>query len=284
MKAIESQITQLALKCRQPVEHLLAGAYRSIFHGSGIEFDDVRPYQSGDDVRAMDWKVTARTGRPHIKRYIEDREQFIYLLVDVSGSMQLHSNPQKSETVSELCTLLILIAQANQDRVGLVLFSQGIMTRIRPAKGRRHGMRILQTLLDYQVEESGTDLVKTVDQFLNIARKRAIVFMISDFLVENPAHALEHLAHQHDTTAVRITTPSLPKSILKMLAPLQDAESGAKKISTLGAIDRQEVPNLQAIESANMDILNIETGENSAERLLQFFRHRQRLISDETGG
>jgi uncharacterized protein (DUF58 family) len=284
MKAIESHITQLRLKCRQPVEHLLAGAYRSIFHGSGIEFDDVRPYQSGDDVRAMDWKVTARTGRPHIKRYIEDREQFIYLLVDVSASMQLHSNPQKAETVNELCTLLTLIAHTNQDRIGLVLFNEGIVTRIRPGKGRRHGMQILQTLLDYQAKALGTDLVKTVEQFLNIARKRAIVFMISDFLVETPAHALKHLAHQHDTTAIKISDPALPKSILKMLASLQDAESGTKKISTLRAMSPKEIPDLQNIESARMDVLNIEIGENSAERLLQFFRHRQRLISDETGG
>ena len=160
MEAIETQVARLELKCRKPVEHLLAGAYRSIFHGSGIEFDDVRPYQPGDDVRSMDWKVTARTGRAHIKRYIEDREQFIYLLVDVSGSMQLHSNPCKEATVNELCTLLTLIANVNQDRIGLVLFNNGIVTRIRPGKGRRHGMRILKTLLDYSADDLSTDLEK----------------------------------------------------------------------------------------------------------------------------
>ena len=284
METIETQVARLELKCRKPVEHLLAGAYRSIFHGSGIEFDDVRPYQPGDDVRTMDWKVTARTGRPHIKRYIEDREQFIYLLVDVSGSMQRHSNPRKAAAVNELCTLLTLIANVNQDRIGLILFNNGIVTRIRPGKGRRHGRRILQTLLDYAADDLSTDLAKTVDQFLQITRKRAIVFIISDFLVKNPAQALQHLAHQHDTTAIKLSSAPLPKSMLKMLAHLKDAESGTIKVSTLQTMDTPKAANLQTAQSSPLDLLNIEVGENSAECLLHFFRQRLRRISDETGG
>ena len=284
MTAIETQLARLELTCRKPVEHLLAGAYRSIYQGSGIEFDDVRPYQPGDDVRAMDWKVTARTGKAHIKRYIEDREQFIYLLVDVSGSMQLHSNPLKAKTVNELCTLLTLIANTNQDRIGLALFNDGIVSRVRPGKGRLHRMRILQTLLDYSAEDLGTNLAKTIDQFLNISRKRAIVFIISDFLVENPCQALQLLAHQHDTTAIKITSAALPKSIHKMLAQLQDAESGARRLTTLQTIDMQEAVELQANKSPQLDLINIEAGANSAECLLDFFRQRQRRIGDETGG
>ena len=284
METIETQLARLELKCRKPVEYLLAGAYRSIFHGSGIEFDDVRPYQPGDDVRTMDWKVTARTGRPHIKRYIEDREQFIYLLVDVSGSMQRHSDPRKAATVNELCTLLTLIANVNQDRIGLILFNNGIVTRIRPSKGRRHRTLILQTLLDYTAADLSTNLSKTVDQFLQITRKRAIVFIISDFLVENPVQALQHLAHQHDTTAIKLTSAPLPKSMLKMLAHLQDAESGTIKVGTLQTMNTHKATKLQTAHSVPLDLLNIEAGENSAERLLHFFRQRQRRISDETGG
>jgi uncharacterized protein (DUF58 family) len=284
METIETQVARLELKCRKPVENLLAGAYRSIFHGSGIEFDDVRPYQPGDDVRTMDWKVTARTGRPHIKRYIEDREQFIYLLVDVSGSMQRHSDSRKAAVVNELCTSLTLIANVNQDRIGLILFNNGIVTRIRPGKGRRHGRRILQTLLDYTADDLSTDLAKTVDQFLQITRKRAIVFIISDFLVKTPAEALQHLAHQHDTTAIKISSAPLPRSMLKMLAHLKDAESGTIKVSTLQTMDTPKAANLQTAQSSPLDLLNIEVGENSAERLLHFFRQRQRRINDETGG
>ena len=147
---LEHRLNLLELKCRRPVEHLLAGEYRSIFRGRGIEFEDVRPYQPGDDVRAMDWKVTARTGEAHIKRYIEEREQFIYLLVDVSASMLHDAQGKKRQTMAELCSLLTMAAIKNQDRVGLILFTDQIEQVIPPGKGRSHAMRIMDQLMNFQ--------------------------------------------------------------------------------------------------------------------------------------
>ncbi|MDA9317379.1 DUF58 domain-containing protein, partial [Puniceicoccaceae bacterium] len=152
---IESRLNLLEMKCRRPVEHLLAGEYRSVFRGRGVEFEDVRIYQPGDDVRTMDWKVTARTGEPHIKRYIEEREQFIYLLVDVSASMLHDQEERKRQTMSEVCALLTMAAIKNQDRVGLILFSDRIEHVISPGKGRLHAMRIMDDLMHFKPKGKG---------------------------------------------------------------------------------------------------------------------------------
>jgi len=140
---LDSQLSKLELKCRWAVEHHLAGAYRSVFKGSGIEFEDVRPYQPGDEVRSMDWRVTARTGTPHIKRFVEEREQFIYLLVDVSYSLLHDTTHSLRGTMVELCSMLAMAANKNQDRVGLILFTEDIEHVISPNKGRSHILHIL---------------------------------------------------------------------------------------------------------------------------------------------
>ena len=184
----DQRLNLLELKCRRPVEHLLAGEYRSIFRGRGIEFEDVRPYQPGDDVRTMDWKVTARTGEPHIKRYIEEREQFFYLLVDVSASMRHGTHGRKAKTVSEVCALLTMAAIKNQDRVGLLLFSDEVEQIVPAGKGRSHAMRIMDELINFQPKNKGTDFVEALGRFGHIARKHSVVFVVSDFLTEDYAN------------------------------------------------------------------------------------------------
>ncbi len=154
----ESRLNLLELKCRRPVEHLLAGEYRSVFKGLGIEFEDVRVYAPGDDVRSMDWKVTARMGVPHVKRYIEEREQFFFLLVDLSGSTLSDLEGAKRKTLAEFCSLLCMAALKNNDRVGLILFSDRVELVVPPGKGHQQSMRILDALNSFQPKGTGTDL------------------------------------------------------------------------------------------------------------------------------
>ena len=154
----DRRLDLLELKCRLPVEHLLAGEYRSVFKGRGIEFEEVRPYTPGEDVRSMDWKVTARTGVPHVKRYVEEREQMLYLMVDLSASTLSDAEKAKRRTVAEFCGLLTLSALSNNDRVGLIMFTDRSELVVPASKGRQQGMRILDALSGFEPKGSSTRL------------------------------------------------------------------------------------------------------------------------------
>ncbi|ADE53619.1 DUF58 domain-containing protein [Coraliomargarita akajimensis] len=282
---LESRLNLLELKCRRPVEHLLAGEYRSVFRGRGIEFEDVRAYQPGDDVRTMDWKVTARTGEAHIKRYIEEREQFIYLLIDLSGSM-LH-DPNKRQSMVELCSLLAMAAIKNQDRVGLILFSDEIEEILPPGKGRSHAMRIMDLLMNYQPKRSGTDFRAMLARFGHMARKHSIAFVVSDFLVDNYKSDLQALAFRHDLNAIHIGEPTLEVKGLRGLVRMRDAESGTQRVVDLKAQEQGNVHHAtltQSMLEAGVNLLSMEAGQDCVEALAGFFHSRQRKEIDETGG
>jgi len=285
---LDQRLNLLELKCRRPVEHLLAGEYRSVFRGRGIEFEDVRPYQPGDDVRTMDWKVTARTGEPHIKRYIEEREQFFYLLIDVSASMRHGTHGRKAKTVSEICALLTMAAIKNQDRVGLVLFSDEIEQMIPAAKGRSHAMRIMDELINFQPKSQGTDLIEALGRFGHIARKHSVVFVVSDFLSDDYKNELQNLAFRHDVNAIHIADNQIQKSGATGLIRMEDVESGAEKV-----VDLQSGHNAGAAHSEHLreemlesgvNLLEIEVGDDCVEALARFFHERQRKVVNESGG
>jgi len=283
---LDQRLNSLELKCRRPVEHLLAGEYRSVFRGRGIEFEDVRRYQAGDDVRSMDWKVTARTGEPHIKRYIEEREQFIYLLVDCSASMRHGSHGQKAKTVSEICALITMAAIKNQDRVGLILFSDRIEQIVAPSKGRSHALRIMDALINFEPQHTGTDFVEAIGRFAHLARKHSVVFVVSDFLTDNYAAELQSLAFRHDVNAIHIADLSLQRSALHGLVHMHDSESGEQKVIDLKANSEPshyQSLRQQMLESA-VNLLDLEIGGNCVEALANFFHQRQRQVVDETGG
>ncbi len=288
LSELESRLNLLELKCRRPVEHLLAGEYRSVFRGRGIEFEDVRPYQPGDDVRTMDWKVTARTGEPHIKRYIEEREQFIYLLVDVSASMLHDADGGKRRTMAEVCSLLTMAAVKNQDRVGLILFTDRIEQVVPPGKGRRHAMRIMDDLLNFQPQGRGTDFVEMLGRFGHMARKHSIVFVVSDFLTESYARELQALAFRHDINAVHIADGTSGREIATGLVRMEDAESGVQRVVDLKAY-RGDVSGhgrelRQRMVESGVDLLEIAPGADCVEALAGFFHSRQRLEMNESGG
>ena len=285
---IAHRLNLLELKCRRPVEHVLAGEYQSVFRGRGLEFEDVRAYQYGDDVRAMDWKVTARTGNPHIKRYIEEREQVVYLLVDVSASMRNDNSGNKRETLTELCALITLSAIKNQDRVGLILFSDQIEQIIMPSKGRRHAMRIIDELINFKPTNKKTDLASMLERFRLLSRKCSIVFLISDFLTDPNTLELQALSSVHDLNTIQILHPDNKSKQRRALIRIEDAETGQQQV-----IDSAHQYTQQAAEQAQLkeemlkvgvNLLQIEIGADCVDALTYYFHQRQRRETDETGG
>ena len=275
---IDNQLKALELKCRWPVETLLAGEYRSIFKGKGIEFEDVRPYAPGDDVRAMDWKVTARTGEPHIKRFIEEREQTIYLLVDVSESMIHDEGSKGRKTLVELGALLTLAAIKNQDRVGVILFSEGVQTLIPPAKGRTHALRVMETLMQYRPSQQGTDLKQSLERFGQIAQKHSIVFIISDFFDLDYALELQTCAYQHDVNALCLRKAPFKQIISSSLVRMEDAEKGTQQVVDLAEHTRNAHEERSGLEKhlgeCGAHFLSIESDDDCVAALDGFFRSR----------
>lgn len=285
---IEHRLNLLELKCRRPVEHLLAGEYRSVFRGRGLEFEDVRAYQHGDDVRTMDWKVTARTGEPHIKRYIEEREQFVYLLVDVSASMRHDNSGKKRETLTELCALITLAAIKNQDRVGLILFSDQIEQIIMPSKGRRHAMRILDELINFKPTNKKTDLARMLERFRHLSRKHSIVFLLSDFLTDPHTLDLQALSSIHDLNTIQIADPVNETRQARALIRIEDAETGQQQVVDSAHQNTQQGAQQAQLREdmlkAGVNLMQIESGSDCVDALTAYFHGRQRREIDETGG
>ena len=285
---IEHRLNLLELKCRRPVEHVLAGEYQSIFRGRGLEFEDVHAYQYGDDVRAMDWKVTARTGEPHIKRYIEEREQVVYLLVDVSASMRHDNSGNKRETLTELCALITLAAIKNQDRVGLILFSDQIEQIIMPSKGRRHAMRIIDELINFKPTNKKTDLASMLERFRLLSRKYSIVFLISDFLTDPNTLELQALSNVHDLNTIQILHPANKSKPRRALIRIEDAETGQQKvIDSAHQYTQQAAQQAQLKEemlNSGVNLMQIESGSDCVDALSAYFHQRQRRKTDESGG
>ena len=285
---IDSRLSLLELKCRRPVEHLLAGEFHSVFRGQGIEFEDVRPYQPGDEVRSMDWKVTARTGEPHIKRYIEEREQFLYLLVDVSASVLESPGGRKRETVAEIAALLTLAATKNQDRVSLILFTDRVELIIPPGKGRSHTLRVMDALLHFTPEGRQTRFESVLWRFGHIARKHSIVFVISDFLAEDYFGELRALAGRHDINAVNVLETQSLRSPGAELVHIRDAETGTRRVVDLKRAGKTGRPHHLTLQEEMLEcgisLMEIAEGEDCVEALSGFFQSRQRRVADETGG
>ena len=236
---IVKKVRRIQIVASRQVNDLLAGEYRSVFRGRGMEFDEVREYMPGDDVRDIDWNVTARTGRPHIKRYAEERELTILFLVDVSRSGLFGSQSgSKLDLVLEVAALLMLSAQKNNDKIGLVLFAEEVKAYYPPRKGRVASGRLIRELVAADPGEDAptsgpgrkTDLSEVLRFISRVQRRRAVVFVISDFIDEGYERALQRASRRHDVIAVSIEDPregSLPD--VGFLA-LHDAESGQQLV------------------------------------------------------
>lgn len=228
VKKLMEKTRSIRILTNRLVDERLSGAYHSMFKGTGVEFDEVRPYIPGDDVRSIDWNVTARTGAPYIKRYSEERELTVIFAVDVSGSQIYGSRTRsKAELAAEIASLLALTAIRNQDKIGLILFSDRIVKYLPPRKGRQSVMRLVREVLAAEDETSGgTDIAGALEFLNNVRKRKAVVFLVSDFFDSGYEERLAVTARRHDVVAVKIYDPAerlLPGS---GLVELQDPETG----------------------------------------------------------
>lgn len=283
----DAQLSMLELKCRRPVEHLLAGEYRSVFRGQGIEFEEVRPYQPGDDVRAMDWKVTARTGEPHIKRFIEQREQVLYLLVDLSASILDSPVARKRKLMTELCALLTMAAIKNNNRVSLILFTDHVEEFVPPGKGRTHALRIMDALSNFQPQSTATAFAPVLGRFGHMARKYSVVFVVSDFLADDHLEELRALAGRHDVNAVNLLDPAASLADSTEIVNMRDAETGESRYVDLlrgSQRGRSHQSDLQEqMLKAGIGLMEVAVGEDCVAALAGYFRSRIRRVADEMG-
>ncbi len=227
------KIRQIEIRTKRLVNDSFAGEYQSIFKGRGMAFDEVRPYQYGDEIRTIDWNVTARTGEPYVKRYVEERELTVMLLVDASASESFGSvNQFKRELAAELTAVLSFAATTNNDRVGLMIFTDQIELYIPPRKGRKHVLRLIRELLAFEPQGKGTDLKMALDHVNRILKRRSIIFLVSDFLADPAGYrrALAVTNRRHDVIAVDLTDPLEQAWTDVGLIALEDPESGRDRL------------------------------------------------------
>jgi len=288
-KELAKKIRYIQIYTGKAVNHLLAGEYESIFKGRGMSFSEVREYQMGDDIRAIDWNVTARTGTPHVKLYVEERELTVLFLVDMSASGAFGSTQRtKNETAAELCALVAFSAIKNNDKVGLALFTDHVEKFIPPAKGATHVLRIIRELLSFSPKRARTDIKGAIEYLGRITNKRCVVFLISDFLDKGFEKPLRVMGKRHDLIAVSVSDPREMQMPDVGLIELEDAETGKRVVmdtgsrlvrhryEALGAARRERLRGL--FRSTGVDHLEVENGRDYVWDLVRFFKIRGRRL------
>jgi uncharacterized protein (DUF58 family) len=288
-REVMRQVRRLHLRARRAVEDPLGGAYRSVFKGSGIAFEEVREYQPGDEIRSIDWNVTARMGHPFIKRYVEERELTVVLLMDASASMGFGSVLQsKRDVVAELAALLALCAVSNNDKVGLILVAGAVERYVPPRKGPRHGLRLIRDLFVHQPDDGGTNLRAGFDFLNKVLHRRALVFVFSDFIDAGYEKAMQRTAHRHDVVAVTIRDPREETLPDVGLLEIHDPESGRcvtvdtsrpefHRAHQKSRQERQEAFQ-QWTRAHKIDVLATSTAGRHLDELMRFFQQRERRL------
>ncbi|HHT9144950.1 MAG: DUF58 domain-containing protein [Candidatus Brocadiaceae bacterium] len=286
-KDILKKIQQIQIHTRRLVNEAFVGEYHSVFKGRGMEFDEVREYQPGDEIRTIDWNVTARMGHPFIKRYVEERELTVMLLVDVSASGNFGSIKHlKNEVATEICAILAFSAIKNNDKVGMIMFTDKIEKFIPPKKGPKHVLRVIRELLCSQPTGKGTNISVALEYLNKITHRRTISFVVSDFIANDYAHALRIANKRHDMIAITIVDPREQELPNVGFVELRDAESGEillldtadslarKEFGTLNNRRRQEQSRL--FRSMGVDEILINTNRHYVEPIVRFFRIREK--------
>jgi len=284
-KEILKKVEQIEIQTRGLVNDVFSGEYHSVFKGRGMEFSEVREYQYGDDIRTIDWNVSARIGHPYVKVFEEERELTVMLLIDVSSSGEFGTvERMKGEIAVEICALLAFSAIKNNDKVGLIIFTDKIEKYVPPKKGKQHVLRVLRELLYFEPEDKKTNISAALEYLSNVVRKRSIVFLISDFISEDFSRALKIVNKKHDVVAINITDPREKELPDVGFIELEDAENG--EIITVDSTD-SELRNLyytynrkqkedrdRLFKSMNVDFIDISTDKSYIEPLIKFFRMR----------
>ena len=325
---IVSQVRRIQLTTGRQVADVLAGAYVSVFKGRGVEFDEVRPYVPGDDVRTIDWNVTARVGAPYVKRYVEERQLTVMLLVDMSGSLDFGSaHRSKREAAVELSALLAFSAIYNDDKVGLLLFHRGVDEYIPPRKGQKHALRVVREVLARGREETdearrqrhrgtfarirnaplprrfagrfanllrggpsdgrrATDIAAALEFCRRVLPRRAILFLVSDFIDDGYLDVLSNANRKHDVVAVKVDDPRESAMASGGLVTLEDAETGDRRLVDTGSQAFREAIASEAeartqtlardLRGIGVDLVTIDAAQSVVDPLLRFFRMRQK--------
>ena len=289
-REILKKIRRIQIRSTRMVNDVLAGQYESVFKGRGMEFEEVRQYQPGDDVRAIDWNVTARTGEPHIKRFVEERELTVMLLVDASSSGRFGSAGQmKSELAAELCAVLAFSAIHNNDKVGLIIFTDQVEKFVPPKKGRSHVLRVIRDILYYEPKQSETDIAAALDYLNGVTTRRTVTFLVSDFLAAGYERALRVSNKRHDVIAMSIIDPREVAMPNVGLIELTDAETGESILvdTSSGALrgdyaafsEGMLAERRSLFRSIGVDSIEIRTDEPYIRPLMRFFRMRERRLT-----
>ncbi len=286
-KELARKIRYIEIYTSKAVNDTLAGEYESVFKGRGMEFEEVREYSPGDEIRTIDWNVTARTGHPYVKRFVEERELTILFLVDLSASGAFGSiEKTKNEVAAELCALLSFSAVKNNDKVGLILFTDAIEMFIPMEKGVTHVLRLIRELLNFRPRKARTNIAGALDYLGRVTRKKCVVFLISDFWGAGFEKSLRIVSKRHDLIAISITDPREVHMPNVGLVELEDAESGERVIIDAGSeAVRREYEQLgkarmaglrDLFRSMDIDHAEIVTGQDYVKELVRFFRSRER--------
>jgi uncharacterized protein (DUF58 family) len=286
-REILKKVRRIEITTKRLVNDLFSGEYHSTFKGQGMEFEEVRQYIPGDDIRLIDWNVTARTGFPHVKKFREERELSVVILVDASSSGRFGTKTRfKSDTAAELCAVLAFSAIKNNDKVGLVIFTDQIELFIPPKKGRGHVLRLIREMLYFQPKGVGTDIGGALEYMNRVIKRKSVVFLLSDFLSGGFHKPLQIANNKHDIVAVKITDPRETSFDDVGLIELEDAETGEVILVDTSSSDFRNKFAAKAKEDGlslkrsfqliNLDFINIRTDQSYVIPLITFFKMRER--------
>lgn len=284
-KELLKKVRKIEIKTRRLSDHVFGGEYHSTFKGRGMTFSEVRQYQFGDDVRSIDWNVTARYNEPYVKVFEEERELTLMLLVDISGSEMFGTDEQfKNEIVTEIAATLAFSALQNNDKIGLILFSDEIELFIPPKKGKSHVLRIIRELIEYKGQSKKTDLVNALKYLTNVMKKKAIVFVLSDFITEDYKDTLKIVSGKHDVTGIRVYDKHEEQLPNLGMVQMQDQETGetilvntaSKKVRRNYEAYYQERANefLESFRKSGAGALSCRVDESYVKKLLGYFKRR----------
>ena len=279
------KVRKIEIRTRRLSKNIFSGEYHSAFKGKGMAFSEVREYQFGDDIRTIDWNVTARFNHPYVKVFEEERELTVILLVDVSGSGNFGTREQlKKYLITELCAVLAFSSLQNNDKIGLIFFSDRIEKFIPPKKGRTHVLRIIRELIDFKPEGQGTDISVALKYTLNVIKKRSIVFLLSDFISKDFSEPMKIISKKHDTVAVHIYDKREEEYPDIGLITVKDAETGEIITfdTSLNSVrqnfrtwwKRKQESLKELLNSNKIDVINLATDESYVKPLINFFKKR----------
>jgi uncharacterized protein (DUF58 family) len=284
-KELLKKVRKIEIKTRRLSDHIFGGEYHSTFKGRGMTFSEVRQYQYGDDVRNIDWNVTARTNEPHIKVFEEERELTMLLMVDVSGSEMFGTDQQfKNEIITEISATLAFSATQNNDKIGLILFSEEVELFIPPKKGTSHVLRIIRELLEFKPKSKGTNIVEALKFMRNVMKKKAIVFVLSDFIADDYKQTLKIAAGKHDVTGIRVYDEKEEAIPNLGMVQMQDEESGELMlVNTSSKKVRQNYSKFyhekveyykDSFAKAGAGTIDCRVDESYVRKLLGYFKRR----------